>query len=147
MATTSNRLTDLYREALESVTATPENWLRFLQSAGRNYRYPFQDQLLIYHQRRHSAVLHGNVAESLSVDVVHQQGIGERDGVGEWGGGWVAVVAVCSRIFGNVVQNFSSFLTDSYRCIFPTGLVIATSFVVAHAVRLCIQRYVFSVEN
>ena len=47
MATTSNRLTDLYREALESVTATPENWLRFLQSAGRNYRYPFQDQLLI----------------------------------------------------------------------------------------------------
>ena len=51
MATTSNRLTDLYREALESVTATPENWLRFLQSAGRNYRYPFQDQLLIHHQR------------------------------------------------------------------------------------------------
>ena len=51
MATTSNRLTDLYQEALESVTATPENWLRFLQSAGRNYRYPFQDQLLIHHQR------------------------------------------------------------------------------------------------
>lgn len=51
MATTSNRLTDLYREALESVTATPENWLCFLQSAGRNYRYPFQDQLLIHHQR------------------------------------------------------------------------------------------------
>lgn len=51
MATTSNRLTDLYREALDSVTATPENWLRFLQSAGRNYRYPFQDQLLIHHQR------------------------------------------------------------------------------------------------
>ena len=51
MATTSNRLTDLYREALESVTATPENWLHFLQSAGRNYRYPFQDQLLIHHQR------------------------------------------------------------------------------------------------
>ena len=51
MATTSNRLTDLYREALDSVTATPENWLRFLHSAGRNYRYPFQDQLLIHHQR------------------------------------------------------------------------------------------------
>ena len=51
MATTSNRLTDSYREALKSVTATPENWLRFLQSAGRNYRYPFQDQLLIHHQR------------------------------------------------------------------------------------------------
>ncbi len=51
MATTSNRLTDLYREALDSVTAIPENWLRFLQSAGRNYRYPFQDQLLIHHQR------------------------------------------------------------------------------------------------
>ncbi len=51
MATTSNRLTDLYREALESVTATPENWLQFLQSAGRNYRYPFQDQLLIHYQR------------------------------------------------------------------------------------------------
>ena len=51
MATTPMHLTVLYQEALEAVTATPENWLAFLQSAGRNYRYPFQDQLLIHHQR------------------------------------------------------------------------------------------------
>lgn len=51
MATTPMHLTVLYQEALDAVTATPENWLAFLQSAGRNYRYPFQDQLLIHHQR------------------------------------------------------------------------------------------------
>ena len=51
MATTPMHLTVLYQEALEAVTATPENWLAFLQSAGRNYRYSFQDQLLIHHQR------------------------------------------------------------------------------------------------
>ena len=51
MAQSPKQLIHLYQEALETVTATPENWLAFLQSAGRNFRYPFQDQLLIHHQR------------------------------------------------------------------------------------------------
>ena len=51
MAQSPKQLIQLYQEALETVTATPENWLAFLQSAGRNFRYPFQDQLLIHHQR------------------------------------------------------------------------------------------------
>ena len=51
MAQSPKQLIQLYQEALETVTATPENWLAFLHSAGRNFRYPFQDQLLIHHQR------------------------------------------------------------------------------------------------
>ncbi len=57
MATTPMQLTALYQETLETVTATPENWLAFLQSAGRNYRYSFQDQLLIHHQRSNAVAV------------------------------------------------------------------------------------------
>ena len=44
-------ITDLYTEAIKEVSASPENWLSFLRSACRNYRLPFDEQLLIYKQR------------------------------------------------------------------------------------------------
>lgn len=44
-------ITDLYTEAIKEVSASPENWLSFLRSACRNYRLPFDDQLLVYKQR------------------------------------------------------------------------------------------------
>ena len=51
-------ITDLYAEAVKEVTASPENWLSFLRSACRNFRLPFDDQILIYVQRpQASAVL------------------------------------------------------------------------------------------
>ena len=51
-------ITDLYAEAVKEVTASPENWLSFLRSACRNFRLPFDDQILIYAQRPEaSAVL------------------------------------------------------------------------------------------
>ena len=51
-------ITDLYAEAVKEVTASPENWLSFLRSACRNFRLPFDDQILIYVQRPEaSAVL------------------------------------------------------------------------------------------
>ena len=51
-------ITDLYAEAVKEVTASPENWLSFLRSACRNFRLPFDDQILIYAQRpQASAVL------------------------------------------------------------------------------------------
>ena len=51
-------ITDLYAEAIKEVTASPENWLSFLRSACRNFRLPFDDQILIYAQRpQASAVL------------------------------------------------------------------------------------------
>lgn len=51
-------ITDLYAEAIKEVTASPENWLSFLHSACRNFRLPFDDQILIYAQRpQASAVL------------------------------------------------------------------------------------------
>ena len=51
-------ITDLYTETVKEVTASPENWLSFLRSACRNFRLPFDDQILIYAQRPEaSAVL------------------------------------------------------------------------------------------
>ena len=51
-------ITDLYTENVKEITASPENWLSFLRSACRNFRLPFDDQILIYAQRPEaSAVL------------------------------------------------------------------------------------------
>lgn len=51
-------ITDIYAEAVKEVTASPENWLSFLRSACRNFRLPFDEQILIYAQRPEaSAVL------------------------------------------------------------------------------------------
>ena len=44
-------ITELYAEAVKEVTATPENWMVFLKSACRNYRLPFDEQLLVHVQR------------------------------------------------------------------------------------------------
>lgn len=44
-------ITELYAEAIKEVTATPDNWKAFLRSACRNYRLPFDEQLLIHVQR------------------------------------------------------------------------------------------------
>lgn len=51
-------ITDLYTETVKEVIASPENWLSFLRFACRNFRLPFDDQILIYAQRPEaSAVL------------------------------------------------------------------------------------------
>ncbi len=44
-------ITELYAEAVREVTETPDNWKAFLRSASRNYRLPFDEQLLIHVQR------------------------------------------------------------------------------------------------
>lgn len=44
-------ITELYAEAVKEVTAAPENWMGFLNSACRNYRLPFDEQLLVHVQR------------------------------------------------------------------------------------------------
>ena len=41
-------ITELYAEAVKEVAATPENWMAFLNSACRNYRLPFDEQLLVH---------------------------------------------------------------------------------------------------
>ena len=40
-------ITKLYEEATQEVTESPEKWIAFLQSASKNYRLPFDEQLLI----------------------------------------------------------------------------------------------------
>lgn len=44
-------IVELYQESLRQVTASPKNWVRFLQTASQNFRLPFDEQLLVYAQR------------------------------------------------------------------------------------------------
>lgn len=50
MAKKYDLITDLYAQSIREVTATPENWLAFLRSACRNFRLPFDEQILIHVQ-------------------------------------------------------------------------------------------------
>lgn len=50
MAIRYKALTELYQETQRKVTS-PEQWQAFLTSACRNYRLPFEEQLLVYAQR------------------------------------------------------------------------------------------------
>lgn len=50
-------ITELYAEAVRDVSARPENWTAFLSSACRNYRLPFDEQLLVHVQRPGAAAV------------------------------------------------------------------------------------------
>ena len=45
------QIKDLSFETSKEITSTPEKWLEFLDTASNNYKYSFQDQVLIYAQR------------------------------------------------------------------------------------------------
>lgn len=44
-------ITELYGRAIRDITEKPENWMAFLRSACRNFRLPFDEQVLVYVQR------------------------------------------------------------------------------------------------
>lgn len=48
------RIVELAASTARTVTNQPERWADFLRTAAWNYKYPFQDQLLIYAQRPHA---------------------------------------------------------------------------------------------
>ena len=50
MAIRYKALTELYHETQRQIIA-PAEWQHFLSSACRNYRLPFDEQLLVYAQR------------------------------------------------------------------------------------------------
>ena len=51
MASKYQLITDLYESTILAVTNTPGAWTAFLRSACRNYKYRFDEQILIYAQR------------------------------------------------------------------------------------------------
>lgn len=51
MASTYPTIERLYREALLGLSARLETWEAFLASAGRNYKLPFHEQVLVFAQR------------------------------------------------------------------------------------------------
>lgn len=52
MARKYEMITELYRQSLQEITSRPESWTAFLRSACRNYRLPFDEQVLVHAQRR-----------------------------------------------------------------------------------------------
>ena len=51
MATKLQLITELSERTARSLTRSHANWTSFLKTAAWSYKYPFQDQLLIYAQR------------------------------------------------------------------------------------------------
>ena len=51
MASKLRLITDLYGETLTQISKNPDDWMSFLKCAAMNYKYPFNDQVLIYAQR------------------------------------------------------------------------------------------------
>ena len=51
MANKVKNIRALSVETAQEITQTPENWMQFLDTASRIYKYPFHEQMLIYAQR------------------------------------------------------------------------------------------------
>ena len=51
VASTYSSICDLYAEAMKSLMESHDEWLGFLRSAGRNYKLPFHEQVLVHAQR------------------------------------------------------------------------------------------------
>lgn len=51
MASKLRLITELYGETLTQISKNPDDWMSFLECAAMNYKYPFNDQVLIYAQR------------------------------------------------------------------------------------------------
>ena len=51
MAAKLKFITDLYGETLTEISNSPIDWMKFLKTASNNYKYSFNDQVLIYAQR------------------------------------------------------------------------------------------------
>ena len=51
MATKLQRISDLMEQTVKHVTGKPDAWAGFLETAARLYKYPFEEQILIYAQR------------------------------------------------------------------------------------------------
>ena len=51
MANKLYAMEQLTEEVAKDVSANPQEWIRFLNTASRLYRYTFPEQLLIYAQR------------------------------------------------------------------------------------------------
>ena len=44
-------ITDLYGQTLTEISRNPNEWMSFLECAAMNYKYSFNDQVLIYAQK------------------------------------------------------------------------------------------------
>lgn len=51
MAMTLPTAEELFEETVRKVSSTPQEWLKFLNTASRVYQYTFDAQLMIYAQR------------------------------------------------------------------------------------------------
>ena len=58
MAAKAQRIFELLNDTQKSLSE-PDNWTAFLRTAAWQYKYPFEDQVLIYAQRPDAAACAG----------------------------------------------------------------------------------------
>ena len=51
MASTIKKVSELSELTTYNITRTPENWMGFLDTASRIYKYSFNEQILIHAQK------------------------------------------------------------------------------------------------
>ena len=44
-------INEMANETLKEITNSPQNWIKFLDTASNNYKYSFNEQVLIYAQK------------------------------------------------------------------------------------------------
>ncbi len=44
-------INEMANETLKEITNSPKNWIKFLDTASNNYKYSFNEQVLIYAQK------------------------------------------------------------------------------------------------
>ena len=51
MTRKEREITELYLQTIKEISSNADNWLSFLKRASYNYKYRFDEQVLIYAQR------------------------------------------------------------------------------------------------
>ena len=72
MANKLYAMEQLTEEVAKDVAASPQEWMRFLNTASRLYKYTFPEQLLIYAQRPEATAVASMESEDVPMD---QKGI------------------------------------------------------------------------
>jgi len=57
MATKLQLITGMYEHTLSELSKSRDEWMRFLSSASRNYKLPFEEQALVHTQRPDAAAV------------------------------------------------------------------------------------------
>ena len=98
MARKYDLISELYNRTCKTVVANPQNWQAFLESACRNYKLRYDEQLLVYAQRPDATAV-------LEIERWN----------GSFGGGSIVVQEVLQYLQTKTVKDKGSFTTSIFQ--------------------------------